>query len=62
MNKFKLLTLSLVCATIAFGYNNSANAMNNKINNDNVINAVNSRGTVNRSAQETAYQKYYMKY
>ena len=28
MNKFKLLALSLVCATIAFGYN-PINAMNN---------------------------------
>lgn len=36
MNKFKFLTLSLVCVTVAFGYNDSANATNtvliNKIN------------------------------
>lgn len=51
MNKFKFLALSLVCATIAFGYNPS-----NAMNNDNVMNAVDNETT---SPKEIAYQILY---
>lgn len=51
MNKFKFLALSLVCATISFGYN-PTNAMNN----DNVMNAVDNETT---SPKEIAYQILY---
>lgn len=57
MNKFKFLTLSLVCAIVAFGYNNSATSA--VINNDKVMHAINSRDTVNCSAREIAYQILY---